>query len=365
MTKLLRVKEIIENQEFGKNQLVDLLNSDFEARNFLYQISSEKKKKHVGNKVYLRGLIEFSNICSKNCFYCGIRSGNKNTERYELSEEEIIESAKFAYENHYGSIVLQSGERNDSIFIEKVDKIIKSIKELSNGKLGITISLGEQNMDVYKRWFESGAHRYLLRIESSNEKLYYKIHPHNIKHDYQQRIQCLEALKEIGFQVGTGVMIGLPFQTLEDLASDLLFIKNFDADMIGMGPYIEHKDTPLYSLRHELLPLEERFNLTMKMIAILRIMMPDINIAATTALQTIDKIGREKAIMIGANIIMPNISPTRHRSSYLLYDNKPCTDEAAEDCTNCTDIRVSLAGSEIAYDEWGDSPHFKSKKREN
>ncbi len=200
-----------------------------------------------------------------------------------------------------------------------------------------------------------------MRIETTNKELYYKIHPENQNHRFETRIEALYNIKKVGYQTGTGVMIALPFQTIEDLADDLIFFRNFDIDMVGMGPYIEHRDTPLYQFKDLLMPLEERFYLSLKMISILRIMMKDINIAATTALQAIDPIGREKAIKAGANIIMPNITPTVERSNYQLYENKPCIDEQAEDCTNCLEARITMAGDTIVYGEWGDSLHFKNK----
>jgi len=197
-----------------------------------------------------------------------------------------------------------------------------------------------------------------LRIETSNEELYYKIHPKNERHSYTRRLAALKTLQKIGYQTGTGIMTGLPFQTYEDLANDLIFFKDFDVDMIGMGPYIEHTETPLYEFKDTLLPIIDRFNLCLKMIAILRIMMKDINIAAATALQAIDPGGREKALKVGANIIMPNITPTENRANYQLYENKPCIDEGAEDCSNCMEIRISVAGDNIGYGEKGDSPHY-------
>ena len=246
---------------------------------------------------------------------------------------------------------------------DRIENLLHKIKELSNGELGITLSVGEQEPEVYKRWFDAGAHRYLLRIEATNEKLYRKIHPNNKKHDFKRRLGCLKSLQDTGYQTGTGVMIGLPFQTIDDLAGDLIYMKEFNIDMCGMGPYIEHADTPLIEYAADLLPLQERFDLTLKMIAILRIMMKDINIVAATALQAIDPIGREKAVMIGANIIMPNITPGKYRNSYKLYDNKPCTDDSAEDCQSCLEGRVSLADNEIVYGEWGDSKHFEKRRR--
>ncbi len=279
----------------------------------LFTKSAEVKKKYIGNKVWFRGLIEFSNVCGKDCLYCGIRKGNKNLTRYNLSDDEILAAAKFAFDNNYGSIALQSGEIESPAFTKRVIKLLNNIKELSGGKLGITLSVGEQKPEVYKAWFDAGAHRYLLRVESTNRELYGKIHPDNKKHDFQRRLDCLKSLQDIGYQTGTGVMIGLPFQTLEDLAGDLLFMQKFDIDMCGMGPYIEHADTPMIAYADKLLPLNERFDLTLKMISILRIMMKDINIVAATALQAIDPVGREKAVKIGANILMPNITPGKYR----------------------------------------------------
>ena len=356
-----KVKDILLKENFSKEEIVMLLSSEGEEKSALFSRSAEVKEKYVGNKVWFRGLIEFSNICSKDCLYCGIRKGNRNLERYSLDDEEILAAAKYAFDNRYGSVVLQSGELENKNVTGRIENLLHRIKQLSEGKL----SVGEQEPDVYGKWFKAGAHRYLLRIEATNEKLYRKIHPDNSKHDFRRRLDCLKSLQKTGYQTGTGVMIGLPFQTLEDLADDLIFMKNFDIDMCGMGPYIEHADTPLIRLESELLPLSGRFDLTLKMIAILRIMMKDINIVAATALQAIDPMGREKGIKAGANIIMPNITPAKYRKSYQLYENKPCTEDSAEDCQNCLEARIGMAGSEIIYDEWGDPLHFKSRNRIN
>ncbi|MDA3779107.1 MAG: [FeFe] hydrogenase H-cluster radical SAM maturase HydE [Bacteroidales bacterium] len=353
-----KISNILNQSNFSKDDLIILLKSEGEAKTLLFKKAAEIKKQFVSNKVYYRGLVEFSNICNKNCLYCGIRKDNKNIERYNISDDKILEAMKFSYDNKYGSAVLQSGEIESPGFTNRVSKLLKEIKALSNNELGVTISLGEQTEDTYKEWFENGAHRYLLRIESSNKELYYKIHPKDENHNFEKRIECLKSLQKIGYQTGTGVMIGLPFQTYDDLAKDLIFMKNFDIDMVGMGPYIEQSDTPLYKHKDKLLPLQERFDLTLKMIAILRIMMKDINIAAATALQAIDKIGREKAIKVGANIIMPNVTPGMYRDSYALYENKPCTDENADDCSNCLEIRIGMTGDDIGYSEWGDSKHY-------
>ena len=355
--------EILEQDTFSKENIISLLESSGEERTFLFKKAAEIKEKYIGNKVWFRGLIEFSNICSKDCLYCGIRKGNKNLKRYNLSDEEIIAAARFAYTNQYGSIALQSGELESSSVTGRIENLLYKIKELSAGKLGVTLSVGEQEPEVYKKWYEAGAHRYLLRVESTNQSLYNKIHPNDSKHDFNRRLSCLKSLQDIGYQTGTGVMIGLPFQTMDDLAGDLLFMKNFNIDMCGMGPYIEHADTPLIKHSGNLLPLKDRFDLTLKMIAIIRIMMRDINIVAATALQAIDPIGREKAVKIGANILMPNITPGKYRDSYKLYNNKPCTDDSAEDCQSCLEARISLADAEVIYGEWGDSKHYSERRK--
>lgn len=357
----MSIKEILNQESFSRDDIITLLSCQGEERTLLFKKSTEIKEKYIGKKVWFRGLIEFSNICSKDCLYCGIRKGNKNLERYNLTDDEILAAAKFAFDNKYGSIALQSGELENHHVTNRIENLLHKIKELSNGELGITLSVGEQEPEIYQKWFDAGAHRYLLRIEASNENLYRKIHPDNKKHDFKRRLDCLKSLQEIGYMTGTGVMIGLPFQTLDDLAGDLIFMRDFNIDMCGMGPYIEHADTPLIEYSADLLPLAERFDMTLKMIAILRIMMKDINIVAATALQAIDPIGREKAVKIGANIIMPNITPGRYRDSYKLYENKPCTDDAAEDCQSCLEARVSLVDTEIVYGEWGDSKHYDKR----
>jgi len=296
--------------------------------------------------------VKFRKVLSGKKFFT---EASSNSRTFAQKTASTAASEKATATNKYGSLVLQSGERSDSRFVERINKLLHEIKKLSNGELGITISLGEQTRETYKEWFKAGAHRYLLRIESSDEELYYKIHPRDDKHSFQTRINCLYSLKELGYQTGTGVMIGLPFQNYDHLAKDLLFMKEFDVDMVGMGPYIEHHDTPLYRYRDLLWPLQRRFEVALNMIASLRILMPDINIAAATALQAIDPMGREKALKCGANVIMPNITPSVNR----LYENKPCTDEGADECTHCLEARISMAGREIGYGEWGDSKHYR------
>lgn len=354
--------KILQQEDFSKEDLVTFISAGEGDMEKLFFRAQEVKEKHVGSKVYLRGLMEFSNICSKNCYYCGIRSGNKNATRYEATDEEILEAARYAHDNKFGSVVLQGGERSDKKFVKRLDNIIRKIKELSNGELGITLSVGEQTEETYRMWFDSGAHRYLLRIEVSNPELYPKYHPADKKHDYHKRLESLYLLRKVGYQVGSGVMIGLPFQSKEDLADDLMFFKKHDIDMAGMGPYIEHVDTPMYKHNHLLLSKQERFHLSLKMVASLRLLMKDINIAATTAMQTLDPMGREKAIKVGANIIMPNLTPAKYRENYLLYEDKPCINENADDCKQCLELRIKNVGAEIGYGEWGDSKHFNRRR---
>ncbi len=328
----------------------------------LFEKAYRIKSENVGKKVYFRGIIELSNICEKDCYYCGIRKSNLSQHRYMMTEDEILAAADWAFKSNYGSIVLQSGENTTKGFASFIEKIIVEIKKLSGGKLGITLSLGEQLDSVYRKWHEAGAHRYLLRIETSNEELYGKLHPD--KHSFKKRLNCLSHIRNAGYQLGTGVMVGLPFQTIDDLANDILFFKETDADMIGMGPYIVHKETPLADSLPDFEKIKEyQLNLALKMIAVTRIYLKDVNIASTTALQSLNPTGREMGLLAGANIIMPNITETKYRAAYQLYDNKPCLDENSSMCRNCLEKRISSIGETIGYGEWGDSKHFKGKRR--
>ncbi len=354
---------ILNKKVFSKEDIICLLAAKGNNQNLLFEKSGEILKQNIGNKIHLRGLIEFSNICIKDCLYCGIRKSNNSQKRFVVSEDEVIKSAMNALEKNYGSIVIQSGERTDKVFINQITRLLKQIKSLSNGKLGITLSLGEQTLDTYKKWFDAGGHRYLLRIESSNKKLYNKIHPDNALHRFDKRLEALYNIRKAGFQLGTGFMIGLPFQTIEDMADDLLFLKKIDIDMVGMGPYIEHEDTPLYKYKHLLVTKKERLELALKMIAVLRLMMPDINIASTTALQAIAPDGRERALQYGANILMPNITAGNYSDNYNLYEGKPDTKKnITEDSVNAIDVRMMNINKMIAYNEWGDSKHFYNRK---
>ncbi len=356
-----KLDKCLNKEVLTKDDLIYLLSlkekNDIEMLNKkAYQVKSE----FVGTKVYFRGIIEFSNVCSKDCFYCGIRKSNKSVERFSMTIEEIVTSAKWAYDAGYGSIVLQSGERADDLFTDFIEDVLIAIKKETNNKLGITLSLGEQSKETLQRWYNAGGHRYLLRVETSNTTLYQTIHPSN--HSFAERISCIENLKEIGYQTGTGVMIGLPNQTIEDLANDIVFFMDNDIDMIGMGPFIPHHETPMAdSLDDFSIVKEEQLQLALKMIAVTRIYLKDVNIASTTALQALNHSGREMGLQAGANIIMPNVTDIKYREKYQLYDDKPCMDENSTMCKACLGKRVESVGETIGFNEWGDSPHFNNK----
>ena len=348
----------IDQMELSREQLATLLRSTGAEEDELFGRSASVKQAYLGNMVFLRGLIEFSNICEKDCFYCGIRNSNRELNRYRLSHKEVLDAIRFAHEKGFGSIAIQSGERSSPAFIRSIDKIVRDAQKVTGGQIGITLSCGEQTEETYRRWYESGAERYLLRIETSSEKLYKRLHPADEKHSYARRIRAVEALRKTGYQTGSGVMIGLPFQSEEDLADDLLFMQQMDIDMCGMGPYLEHAATPLWEERHRLRPLKERLSLALRMVALLRILMPDINIAATTALQAIDKEGREKAIRIGANVLMPNITPAHYRDDYFLYENKPRSARDDEEELGYLDAQLKAIGHRIGYHRKGNSLRY-------
>lgn len=353
------VDKILQKEKLQKEDITQLLAKQSPANSFLLNRALEVKTNTVGRKVFLRGLIEYSNICSKNCYYCGIRSQNTSCKRYQLTDEEVLKAALYAYHNRFASIVIQSGENSNPYFISTIEKLLREIGQQTNHKLHVTLSLGEQQEETYRRWLEAGAHRYLLRIETSNPDLYRKLHPKGKIHNFAKRLEALNILRKVGYQTGTGVMIGLPFQTVEELADDLLFFREIDIDMVGMGPYIEHQETPLYQYRHQLPSLQERLDLSLNMVALLRIMMPDINIAATTAMQTIDPNGREYALLAGANVMMPNLTPLKYKQNYLLYHAKPVLEDDAEESKEVMEANIRQAGDAIGYGEWGDSKHFE------
>jgi biotin synthase len=320
-----------------------------------------------GTSVHYRGLIEFSNVCTCDCLYCGIRKGNHAVRRYTLSREEILAGADWCAAQGYGSLVLQSGERSDPAFVDFVEELVREIKvrtrseRLANG-LGITLCVGQQSRETYQRFFDAGAHRYLLRVETTNPTLFAAVHPP--EQTLPSRIDCLRMLQDIGYQTGTGVMIGLPGQTIENLADDIIFFRDMNIDMIGMGPYIAHAQTPLAeSHSQNEKERESAFALALKMIAATRLALKDVNIAATTALQALKENGREQGLRHGANILMPQLTPTDVRGDYLLYEGKPCLDENATMCRACLETRLHSVGRELARDSWGDAKHFFARRK--
>ncbi len=345
---------------YDRSRLADMLNTrDPEALEEIRLAAENLTLSTLGNRVYYRGLIEFSNVCAMNCLYCGIRRDNDRQRRYTASLEQILDAAEFCARAGYGSVVLQSGERTDPKFLDFVEQTVSAIKErtasprLPRG-LGITLCVGEQSRQTLRRFRSAGAHRYLLRIETTNPQLFRSIHPGG--QSLESRLRCLETLREEGYAVGTGVMIGLPGQTPEMLADDLLFYREHDFDMFGMGPFIPHPDTPMGSL--PISPSGERIRLSLLMIGLTRLLTVDTNIAATTALQALDPMGREAGLTWGANVVMPSLTPGEYRRDYLLYEGKPCIEERREDCMGCLRARVESTGRVVAGDDWGDPVHY-------
>jgi biotin synthase len=360
------VENILQKKELTRDDLIYLLGTEDEKeRQALFTHARNICIANCGNKVSLRGLIEITNQCRKNCKYCGIRAANKAVKRYFLGGTAVLQAAVYAWEQGFGSLVIQGGERQDATFTHRIADFVSEIKALSNNELGITLSCGEQSEAVYRQWKDAGAHRYLLRIESSNEGLYYKIHPKNEIHDFQTRLKALKTLQALGYQTGTGVMIGLPGQSLEHLADDLIFMKEFGIDMVGMGPYIPHPDTPMWAERNNIPDEATRLDLSLKMIALLRIMMKNINIAASTAMQTLDKNGRVKAIAAGANVFMPNLTPADKASNYSIYQGKPVFDDMAENALASFEENIHDIGFSINYNAWGDSKYYQDRIANN
>ncbi len=345
--------KLCSSGELTRDEIIFLLaNRDLETQSYLANKASETARKYYGNTVFVRGLIEFTNYCKNDCYYCGIRCGNKNANRYRLTEEEILACASHGYDLGFRTIVLQGGE--DAFFTdEKIVNIIRAIKH-GHPDCAVTLSIGEKSYESYKAFYDAGADRYLLRHETADPEHYAKLHPSTLSSE--NRKQCLYNLKEIGFQTGAGFMVGSPYQTLENIADDLLFLKKLDPAMIGIGPFIPHKDTVFAGEKAGTLEL------TLFLLSVIRLMLPTVLLPATTALGTIDPRGREQGILAGANVVMPNLSPVGVRKKYDLYDNKICTGEEAAECMNCLKNRIGNIGYEIVTDR-GDNINFKNRKR--
>lgn len=357
-------KYLLNNIGSDRETLTELLTTkDTELRNAIFGEAELVRNLNVGNYFYFRGLIEFSNKCVRDCLYCGIRANCKSVYRYEMTEEEVLNAVDFAWKHNLGSVVIQSGERNDKEFILKIARILNLIRKRTNDEIKVTLSCGEQTEETFRYWLESGASRYLLRIETTNSNLFRKIHPCDGKHLFSTRLQALENLKKTGYQTGTGVMIGLPGQSIEMLASDLAFFKNFNVDMVGMGPYLEHNESPMTSSSEQKYNPSERLELSLRMIALLRLLMKNINIAASTALQSIDPEARVEALKCGANVIMPNITPLKYRYYYQLYENKPGMNIDGAENIAYWNTQMQKAGGFPAFKLSGDPKHFLLRKQ--
>ena len=330
--RLVKERDLTD-EEFEKLILCE----DKETIEYLASKAREVREAVYGKEVYLRGLIEFTNYCKNDCLYCGIRRSNKNAERYRLTSEQILNCCEIGYKLGFRTFVLQGGE--DAYFSDDVlVPLIKEIKE-KYPDCALTLSVGEREKDSYQKLFDAGADRYLLRHETADKEHYESLHPAELSFDH--RMKCLWDLKEIGYQVGCGMMIGSPNQTVKHLIKDLRFLQEFKPEMVGIGPFIPHHDTPFADCE------TGSVEITLKLLSIIRIMLPEVLLPATTALGTADGLGREKGILAGANVVMPNLSPTDVRDKYLLYDNKICTGDEAAECIRCMSLRVSKVGYEV------------------
>jgi len=335
------IEKAKETHELTKDELISIL-KDGSINEALFKAADETRQKYLGDFVHLRGLLEFTNICKRNCLYCGLRKDNKNIKRYRLSYEEIMDFAKKAVSYGYKTIVLQGGE-DDYFTVERMTKIIKDIKALG---VAITLSIGERSFDEYKAFKEAGADRYLIRIETTDKKLYEDMDP-GMSHEERKR--CLKDLRALGYEVGSGALLGLPGQTIESLADDILFFKDLDVDMLGIGPFIPNEDTPLKDADGG------DFDLALKMMALVRLVLPDINIPATTAMETLNKNGRVIALQCGANVVMPNITEGEYRALYALYPGKICISDTPAHCRGCITGKVIKLGRKIS-----DGPGFRA-----
>ena len=303
----------------------------------LSRYARQRCEESYGDRVFTRGLIEISSYCKNDCLYCGLRRSNKNAERYRLSKEEILACCENGYELDFRTFVLQGGE-DGHYTDELLCSLVAEIKE-KYPDCAVTLSLGERSRDSFQRLFDAGADRYLLRHETADKTHYGKLHPPEMSFD--NRMRCLSDLKEIGYQVGCGFMVGSPFQTVDCLVADLRFIKEFQPQMVGIGPFIRHKDTPFGSYP------DGTLELTLFLLSVVRLLLPKVLLPATTALGTISPTGREQGLMAGANVVMPNLSPVKVRKKYALYDNKICTGEEAAECAGCLQRRVGTVGRRL------------------
>ena len=333
------VDKLFETGDLSDDELKILIESD-EFNEPLAEAADIRRRENYGDKVYIRGLIEFTNYCRNNCYYCGIRRDNKKAERYRLTKDEILFCCDEGYKLGFRTFVMQGGEDpyyTDEMICDIVSKIKSRYPDCA-----VTLSIGEKPRESYQAFFDAGADRYLLRHETADPEHYGKLHPESMS--LENRKECLFDLKEIGYQVGSGFMVGSPYQTTENLISDLRFLQKLQPDMIGIGPYITHVDTPFAEFK------SGDVMLTLRLVSILRLMFPYALIPSTTALGTIHPQGRELGLKAGANVVMPNLSPVSVRKLYSLYENKICTGEEAAQCRGCLERRVESAGYKIVTD---------------
>lgn len=349
------IKRLYDGEELSKADFIRLIECEKpEDLELLRSLAEKRRIENYGFGIYTRGLIEFSNYCRQDCLYCGIRRSNAQCKRYRLTKEDIMTCCREGYALGFRTFVLQGGE--DPYFTD--DRMCEIISEIRKTypDCAITLSLGEKSRESYKRFFDCGADRYLLRHETADKAHYERLHPE--KQLFENRVRCLYDLKEIGYQVGCGFMVGSPYQTSECLAEDLLFIKKLNPQMIGIGPFIHHTQTPFGN------EPDGTLEMTLKMLSIIRLMLPKVLLPATTALATIDPRGREKGVLAGANVVMPNLSPVSVREKYQLYENKVCTGEESAQCRGCLDRRMASIGCTLAVDR-GDSKNTDYNKGDN
>lgn len=320
--------------EFSRNDIIEILKDD-SNNDWLFSLADKTREEYVGDEVHLRGLIEFSNICKRQCKYCGLRCEDKFIDRYRISKENIISYAEHAVNMGYKTIVLQSGE-DEYYNTDLMCEIIAGIKKLG---VALTLSIGEKTYEEYKAFKEAGADRYLIRIETTDKTLYNQMHPNM---DFYNRVRCLKDLGRLGYEVGTGCLVGLPNQTIESLADDILFFKEINADMVGIGPFIPHPHTPLKD------SASGSFTLALKVMALTRILLKDINIPATTAMETLNPNGRIIALQSGANVVMPNVTTTEYRAKYEIYPNKICINENPDKCKGCISAKIQSIGRTVS-----------------
>ena len=340
------VNQIATTRDITLEQLTRLLTTDDrEAIQHLYDTAHATAQRYFGNKIFMRGLIELTNHCKNDCLYCGIRRSQRDVQRYRLSQEQILDCCEQGYKLGFRTFVLQGGE--DGWFDDnRMCDIVASIRR-QYPDCAITLSLGERSRESYQRLYDAGANRYLLRHETANPAHYARLHPAEMSFD--NRMRCLQDLKEIGFQVGCGFMVGSPFQTLETLWQDLQFIRRLQPQMVGIGPFIPASGTPFADRP------AGSVETTLRLLSLIRLLHPPVLLPATTALGTLHPRGRELGILAGANVVMPNLSPREHRKDYSLYDNKLCTGDEAAECRVCLDRRIRTTGSQLVVDR-GDAP---------